>query len=155
MTHSDMAVLNGSRVEGVDSPRVLTRTRARPSVTKRDAAVDHRTRREALRDVKIARIWARVWAAGRQLGALVWSDTLDAWYLADRSPSLKTVWATRYDHVIPGDYRPFAVWCQVWRYPAVLAAAGLDAVKLLLIHPVRGPLFLTVTAAGVAAAYLS
>jgi len=81
-------------------------------------------------------------------------DAADSWIVRESTPSIRQVWATNYAALATVDYAPFRVWCRFWRYPAVAFSAGTDSVKWMLIHPVRGPLFLTATGAGIAAAII-
>lgn len=78
-------------------------------------------------------------------------DAADSWIVHESTPSIRQVWAADYTASVPGGYKPFAYWCRAYRYPAVAAAAVLDSTKLMLIHPVRGPLFLTTAGSAVAA----
>jgi hypothetical protein len=138
MTVSEMAVPYGTTVPGVDSPRVLTRTRARTSVADGDGARVTKQARRAPVVVRLARV--------------MYLDAADSWIVSDSTPSIRTVWKTSYVAAAPAGWLPFVIWCHAYRVPAVLLAAVLDAVKWLLIHPLRGPLSLTV-AGGLLAAW--
>lgn len=76
----------------------------------------------------------------RRAVRVMWLDTADSWVAREHSPAPRTVWNTDYSARIPGAYVPFVRWCRAWRYPAVLFGVVCDAAKVLLIHPVRGPL---------------
>lgn len=87
----------------------------------------------------------------RAVLAAVGADVGGSWLLRDNTPSIAQTWNADYSALIPGDYQPFALWCRMWRYPAVAVCAVLSAAIWLLIHPLRGPLTITVTAAAVTA----
>lgn len=132
MTVSEMAVPNGSQMGGVDAPRVLTRARARPSVTHSDTARPARGKEStAVRGSAVSR-----------LVRVAYLDAADSWIVSDSTPSIKAVWRADYAAATPGHWLPFVIWCKVYRLPAVLVAAVLDSLKWLLIHPLRGPLSL-------------
>lgn len=142
MTVSEMAVPNGIPVAGGDSPRVLTRARARPSVTRSDTARPVQARENsAVRGSAVSR-----------LVRVAYLDAADSWIVSDSTPSIRAVWKTDYAAAAPAGWLPFVVWCKAYRLPAVVLAAMLDSVKWMLIHPVRGPLFLTI-AGGTTAAW--
>jgi hypothetical protein len=79
-------------------------------------------------------------------------DAADSWIVSDSTPSIRQVWATDYAALATVNYTPFRLWCRSYRIFAVASAATLDSVKWCLIHPVRGPLFLTATSVGIAVA---
>ncbi|MEU7170281.1 hypothetical protein ABZ949_02170 [Micromonospora tulbaghiae] len=79
-------------------------------------------------------------------------DAADSWIVRESTPSIRQVWATDYPALARVDYAPFRVWCRVYKPAAVGSAAVLDSVKWLLIHPVRGPLFLSAVGVGAAVA---
>lgn len=141
VTVSEMAVPNGSPMSGVDSPRVLTRARARPSVTRSDTARPARAQQDTA---------ARGSAVSR-LVRVAYLDAADSWIVSDSTPSIKAVWRTDYAAAAPGHWLPFVIWCKAYRLPAVALATLLDAIKWMLIHPLRGPLFLSITGGLVAA----
>ncbi|MEV1013807.1 hypothetical protein AB0I89_23940 [Micromonospora sp. NPDC049801] len=87
----------------------------------------------------------------RRIGRVMYLDAADSWIVREATPSIRQVWATDYAALATIDYLPFRLWCRGYRYAAVSSAAVLDGVKWMLIHPVRGPLFLTATGAGVGA----
>ncbi|MEU0078496.1 hypothetical protein ABZY58_11420 [Micromonospora tulbaghiae] len=88
----------------------------------------------------------------RRVGRVMYRDAADSWIVRESTPSIRQVWRTDYAALASVDSAPLRVWCRFWRYPAVLFASGLDGAKWFLIHPVRGPLFITVTGGGVAVA---
>lgn len=137
MTESVVALPHGSVSGRSDSPRASGRARVNGSVTHRDR----------VRVVRGARTAERV----RQVVRVVYLDAADSWIVSEPSPSIRQVWAADYTASVPGGYAPFRYWCRGYRYPAVAFAAVLDSAKWALIHPVRGPLFLTLTGAGVTA----
>ena len=142
MTVSEMAVPNGIPVAGGDSPRVLTRARARPSVTRSDTVRPSQAKEgTAVRGSAVSR-----------LVRVVYLDAADSWIVSDSTPSIRVVWKTDYASAAPAGWLPFVVWCKAYRLPAVLVAVVLDSVKWLLIHPLRGPLSLTI-AGGLLAAW--
>lgn len=141
MTVSEMAVPNGSPTIGVDAPRVLTRARARPSVTRSDTAQPARAKEStAVRGSAVSR-----------LVRVAYLDAADSWIVSDFTPSIKTVWRTDYAAAAPGHWLPFVAWCKTYRVLAVVLATLLDSLKWMLIHPLRGPLFLTIGGGIVAA----
>ncbi|MEU7978277.1 hypothetical protein AB0B63_07065 [Micromonospora sp. NPDC049081] len=79
-------------------------------------------------------------------------DAADSWIVREPSTSIRQVWATDYAALSGIDDPTYRAWCRLWRYPAVLSAAALDSTKFFLIHPVRGPLFLTAVGVGAAVA---
>ncbi|MEV1315406.1 hypothetical protein AB0J14_04895 [Micromonospora arborensis] len=93
-------------------------------------------------------------AAGRRIGRVMYLDAADSWIVRESTPSIRQVWATDYATLATVDYAPFRVWCRAYKPMAVGSAAVLDSVKWMLIHPVRGPLFLTATGAGIGVALL-
>lgn len=137
MTESVVTLSNVSAVGGSDSPRASARARVKPSVTRRDRV----KRLGAARPVVFA----------RRVGRVMYLDAADSWIVRESTPSIRTVWRTDYSAAMPADFVPYRRWCRAYRYPAVAAAAALDSVKWMLIHPVRGPLFIA-TSVGVAAA---
>jgi hypothetical protein len=137
-TESVVALPHGSASGRSDSPRASGRARVNGSVTHRDR-------------VRVAR-GANLVAGARRMGRVMYLDAADSWIVRDSTPSIRQVWAADYTAAVPGDYAPFRFWCRGYRYPAVAFAALLDSAKWLLIHPVRGPLFLTAVGAGIAAA---
>lgn len=142
MTESVVALPNGSHVGSADSPRVRrTRTRARTMVTARSGRAKAAARRAK--------------AVGRNVAEVMYLDAADSWIVRESTPSLRALWATDYAAHVPGGYTPFVVWCRAYRLFAVASAAPLHALLWLLVHPVRGPLFLTVTGAGITAAALT
>lgn len=138
MTESVVTLPHGSASEGGQRARVSARARGRTSVTKRD-------RIQAIRG-------SRVVVAARQIGRVAYLDAADSWIVRDSTPSIKQVWQADYSVTVPGGYAPFRYWCKTYRYPAVAAAAVFDSAKWMLIHPVRGPLFISTVGAGIAAA---
>jgi hypothetical protein len=137
VTESVVTLSNVSAVGGAEHPRASARARVKPSVTRRD---------------RVKRLGAaRPLVAARRVGRVMYLDAADSWIVRESTPSIRQVWATDYSATVPGDFVPFARWCRAYRYPAVGAAAVLDSVKWMLIHPVRGPLFIA-TSVGVAAA---
>lgn len=138
MTESVVALPHGSAVGGVENPRASARARVKQSVTHRD-----RVRRAAA---------TQPVAVARRISRVMYRDAADSWIVRDSTPSIAQVWATDYAALATVDYAPFRVWCRFYRFPAVLFAAGLDSAKWMLIHPVRGPLFLTAVSVGVAVA---
>jgi hypothetical protein len=70
----------------------------------------------------------------------MWLDAADSWIAEERSPSAKTVWRTDYTAHLGVVWRPYGVWAKCWRPLAVVVALLLDALKLMFVHPVRGPL---------------
>lgn len=141
MTESVVALPHGTPSGGVHSPRASARAHARASVT----------HREQVRVSKHTNTATRL----RHFGRVMYLDAADSWIVSDSTPSIKTVWNTDYSTTVPGNYRPFIIWCRVWRYPAVACAATLDSAKWLLIHPLRGPLFIATIGGTVAATYLT
>lgn len=96
---------------------------------------------------------ARARRAGRHAIEVVYLDAADSWWWTGVSPSLRDVVAADYGALAVAGYAPFRWWCRGWKLVAVASAAGLDTVKWFLIHPVRGPLFLAATGAGVGVAF--
>lgn len=142
MTVSEMAVPNGIPVAGGDRPRVLTRARARPSVTRSDTVRPSQAKEgTAVRGSAVSR-----------LVRVVYLDAADSWIVSDSTPSIKQVWRADYAAAAPGHWLPFVLWCKTYRVLAVFLATLLDSLKWMLIHPLRGPLFLTI-AGGVLAAW--
>lgn len=90
--------------------------------------------------------------AARQIGRVMYLDAADSWIVSDSTPSIRQVWAADYAALATVNYTPFRMWCRSYRLFAVASAATLDSVKWCLIHPVRGPLFLTATSVGIAVA---
>lgn len=131
MTLSDVSAVGGS-----DSPRASARARVKPSVTRRNRVRRLRT--------------ARPVVAARRVGRVMYLDAADSWIVRESTPSIRVVWRTDYSATTP-EFAPYRRWCRAYRYPAVAAAAALDSAKWMLIHPVRGPLFIA-TSVGVAAA---
>jgi hypothetical protein len=133
-----MAVVDGSPGLGAAQPvGVNARARVKQSVTARDR---QRTSGRS-RTARILRV--------------VYLDAVDSWPLRERSPSAKTVWRTDYSAHLDTPWAPYQYWTKAWRFVAVFFALLLDAPKWLLIHPVRGPLTITLFAAGyLAAAHL-
>lgn len=141
MTESVMALPHGSPSRGSDSPRASARARVNRSVT-------HRDRVQAAKATRTGQFVARA-------VRVVYLDAADSWIVRESTPSIRQVWKADYTASVPGNYAPFRYWCRGWRYPAVASAAVLDSAKWALIHPVRGPLFLTATGSTIAAlAYL-
>jgi hypothetical protein len=145
VTHGNVAVLHGSPVPDPNGARVSARARARASVAEGDDA----------RVAKAARIAARGPALPVRLPRVVYLDAADSWLWSESTPSIRQVWATDYSSGAPAGWLPFVVWCKAYRLPAVVSAALLDSIKWMLIHPVRGPLFLAATGGGVAAIVLT
>lgn len=136
VTDSVVALSHGSPEVGVHSPPVRrTRVRARITTTQRDSKTRSVTWREWLRSAS----------------EVVYLDAADSWIVSESTPSIRRVWATDYSTCVPADYQPFIVWCRIWRYPAVVFAAVFDSVKWMLIHPLRGPLFIACIGGTVAA----
>lgn len=140
MTESVVALPHGSPSRGSESPRASARARVKGSVTHRDR----------VRAVKAA----RPVAYARRIGRVMYLDAADSWIVRESTPSIRQVWGTDYAALARVDYAPFRVWCRAYKPVAVSSAAVLDGVKWFLIHPVRGPLFLTATSAGIAVALL-
>jgi hypothetical protein len=90
----------------------------------------------------------------RRAVRVVYRDTVDGWIVQNRTLSMGEVFTMQY--AVPGDWKPFRIWCTVYtRTFGTLSAALLDGAKWLLIHPVRGPITVTLsTAAPLAGAYL-
>lgn len=151
MTESVVALPHGSPVRGVDNPRASARARGKGSVTHRERVAG---RKGARLGAAARRAGTRTVVWGRTTGRVMYLDAADSWIVRESAPSIRQVWATDYAALARVNYTPFRIWCRFWRYPAVLAAASLDSVKWALIHPVRGPLFLTATGAGIAVAVL-
>lgn len=99
----------------------------------------------------VGRLGARPKAWARTTARVMYRDAEGSWILSERSQTMKQVWRTDYAAIASVDWAPFRMWCRSWRYPAVMFAAGTDSAKFFLIHPVRGPLFLTAVGAGVGA----
>lgn len=136
MTESVVTLPNVSVVGGSDSPRASARAKVKPSVTRRDR-------------VKRLRA-ARPVAAARRVGRVMYLDAADSWIVRESTPSIRVVWRTDYSATTP-EFVPYQRWCRAYRYPGIAFAAALDSMKWMLIHPVRGPLFIA-TSVGVAAA---
>lgn len=133
MTVRAIAVDHGSAGVATAQP-VGVNARARPREAQRSVTVG-----DQIRERRPGRI--------RRATRVVWLDAADSWIIRESSPAPRTVWRTDYTAQIPGAYLPFVKWCRAWRYPAVLFGSACDGIKVLLIHPVRGPLTLSVTAA--------
>lgn len=130
MTLSDMAVGDGSPMaRGAQPVGVNARARVKQSVTARD-------RRRTFRASPFGRFFR-----------VVYLDTADSWIAEEQSPSAKTVWRTDYTAHLDAVWKPYGVWVACYRPVAVFFALLLDATKWLLIHPARGPLALTASAA--------
>jgi hypothetical protein len=130
MTLSDMAVVDGSPMAGGAQPvGVNARARVKPSVTARN-------RKRTRQAPSVGRFFR-----------VVYLDATDSWIAHERSPSAKTVWATDHTAHLDTVWKPYRVWATGYRAPAVFFALLLDAIKFLLIHPLRGPITLTVAAA--------
>lgn len=132
MTVRAMAVGDGSAGIGTAQPvGVNTRAQAREtprSVTDRDRV---RERRPGL---------------ARRVGRVMWLDATDSWIVREHSPSPRTVWNTDYSAHLNNPHHAYVRWCQLWRPIGTTAGATLDGLKVLLIHPVRGPLTLSAAA---------
>jgi hypothetical protein len=126
-----MAVGDGSAGVGTAQPvGVNTRAHAREtprSVTDRDRVREHRPGRI------------------RRIARVMWLDAADSWIVREHSPAPATVWNT--DYHLTNPHPAYVRWCHLWRPIGTTAGAALDGLKVLLIHPVRGPL--TVSAAAV------
>lgn len=136
VTECVVALPHGSASAGVDSPPVRrTRVRARVADTPRS----HKVRAATSRVRRVVRNTAEV----------AYLDAADGFILNSRSQTIREVVATDYAAASPlRDYRPFRVWCRVWKPVAVTVVTGVDTAKFLLVHPVRGPLTLTAVAVG-------
>lgn len=154
MTESVVALPNGSVSGRSENPRASARARVNGSVTHGERRRPSPTPRTAVRTQVGPSRMARVAAWPCHAGRVMYLDAADSWIVKNSTPSIRQVWSTDYAASIPGDYAPFRYWCRAYRYPAVAAAAVLDSAKWMLIHPVRGPLFLSATAGGVAAVVL-
>lgn len=129
MTLSEMAVADGSPSLGAAQPvGVNARARVNRSVTARD-------RQRTSQASGVARFFR-----------VVYLDAVDSWIAEERSPSAKTVWRTDHTAHLDNPWAPYRYWAKAWRPVAVLVAVLLDAVKFLFVHPVRGPLFITLVA---------
>lgn len=133
-----MALPDGSHVGGPTRVGVNARARVKRSLAQRDQT----------RKARLAQIAA---VAGR-ISRVMWLDAADSWIVRDSTPSLRRVWATDYTAHLQDPYGPYVWWCKGYRLFAVATVAPLHAVLWLLAHPVRGPLFLTATGVGIAAA---
>jgi hypothetical protein len=80
-----------------------------------------------------------------RLVRVVHTDAADSWIAEEQSPSAKTVWHTDHTAHLDRPWKPYRMWATCYRVPAVLFTLLLDAVKYLLLHPLRAPL--TVSAA--------
>lgn len=152
MTESVVALPNGSVSGRSESPRASARAMVNGSVTHGERRRPSPTPRTGARTQTGPSRMARVAAWPRRVGRVMYLDAADSWIVRDSTPSIRQVWSTDYTAAVPGDYAPFRWWCRGYRYPAVAAAAVLDSAKWILIHPVRGPLFITATGVGVVTA---
>lgn len=139
MTESVVALPSGTAVGDSD------RARARRARTR--ASVDATDRSRKAREVA-----ARTGLGIRRFGRVMYADVEGSWIVRDATPSISQLWKTDYPAIASIDYAPFRIWCRAYRYPAVAFAAVLDSAKWALIHPVRGPLFITTVGAGITAA---
>lgn len=138
MTLSDMAVVDGSPNLGAAQPvGVNARARVKQSVTARDRPRTSGTSRMS----RVVRV--------------VYLDTADSWIFRESTPSVRAVFDNRYLDALGKDAGPLMLWCAAYRYFAATVALILNAALWLFIHPLRGPLTITLAAAGyLAAAHL-
>lgn len=121
-----------------------TTARRRPSPRPRPAADTQTPHLHAVTD----EVRARPTRASRvrRLVRVVYTDAADSWIAEERSPSAKTVWRTDHTAHLDELWKPYGMWAKAYRPAAVTVALLLDAIKFLLVHPLRGPLTTAVTA---------
>lgn len=84
----------------------------------------------------------------RYVGRVLYRDAVDGWIVQGRTLSIVEV--ARLQYAVPGDWKPFRLWCTFYtRSFGPFFAAVLDGTKWVFIHPVRGPLAGAGTAAAI------
>ncbi len=81
-----------------------------------------------------------------RLVRVVHTDAADSWIAEEQSPSAKTVWRTDHTAHLDRPWPVYRAWAACYRVPAVVFALLLDAIKYLLLHPLRAPLSVSAAA---------